>query len=391
MNSRKNSDGSKRHFDVAMLATVHNATDDRIFHREAKTLAKAGLSVCVIAPAASSGWNDGVWIEALQRPRTRIRRFLQSFAVLRRALRHEIGVFIFHDAELFPIGVILRLFGKHVVYDCHENLPVQVLQKAWLPKLVRPLMGPLAWGLEWFGSRLLSGVLVARDAVLPRFPKHRRLSIRNFPTRTTVAASAGPPIELRKKIAVYSGVLSRLRGISEIVEAFRGLEMPDAELWLIGPFENEEFKQKTLASLPPNAKWLGFMDHLKAVEYYGSARIGISLLHPTPSHRNSQPVKIYEYLGAGLPVISSNLPELAPLLEGCGVMVDPFDIQQVRRALQDLLPDDASLARMSSIGRQRIETAYSWEIEGERLLHFCRGLLADSRSTPPRSQGQEIA
>lgn len=378
--ARESAPGSTQAFDVTMLATVHSATDDRVFHREAKTLAQAGMAVCIIAPRAASEWIDGVWIEALRKPSNRLGRFLQSFKVMRMALRLKCGVFIFHDSELFPAGILLRLFGRKVIYDCHENLPVQVLQKPWLPRPLRPIVSPLAWFMEWGGSRLLSGVLVARDAVLPRFPRKRRLSIRNFPTLRTLKATDGPPIHLRKPIAIYSGGLSRPRGIPEIIEVFRGLQVPHAELWLVGAFENEQFKQETLASLPPNVKWLGFMDHHQAVKFYASARVGISLLHPTPSHRNSQPVKIYEYLGAGLPVLSSEFPELSELLEGCGVQVDPFNIPKIREVLGALLLDDEKLTEMSRIGRERIANSYSWEKEGERLVEFCSKLAGSKQA-----------
>src|SRR5438552_646501 len=126
-------------FDVVMLATVHDATDDRVFYREAKTLCEAGLSVCVIAPHSASGYLEGVWIEALPRMHSHIRRLLQGWTILlRRALSMNGGVYIFHDSELFATGILLRLLGKRVVYDCHENLPMQVLQKKWIP-------GPLRW------------------------------------------------------------------------------------------------------------------------------------------------------------------------------------------------------------------------------------------------------
>ena len=375
----------KAGFDVVMLATVHEATDDRVFYREAKTLREAGFSVCVIAPHSSSGYVEGVWIDALPRRKNRIRRLWQGWTVFRRALRTGGGVFIFHDSELFATALALRLLGKRVVYDCHENLPLQVLQKKWIPRPLRWLVALAAWILEWVGSRLLSGVLVARDSVLGRFPEGRRVSIRNFPTAAALSTSQGPPLPLRRNVVIYAGGLSRIRGIVELVEAIREIDVPGAELWLVGSFDSPEFQKEILSALPPNARWLGKMEHSEVVKLYASAKIGMSTLHPTPSHRHSQPVKIYEYMGAGLPVIASNFPEFSKLLEGCGVQVDPLNVEEIREAMRNLLLNDAQLTQMSKVARNRILTSYCWEHEGKRLVRFCSHLLASQaklRSAP---------
>src|ERR1700736_6282892 len=110
-------------FDVVMLTTAHRAVDDRIFHKEAKTLVEAGFSVCIVGQHPVSEALDGVWIEALPKPGCRRERFLSGWTLLRRA-RHVRGrLFIFHDPELFAVALILVLLHRKVVYDCHENLP----------------------------------------------------------------------------------------------------------------------------------------------------------------------------------------------------------------------------------------------------------------------------
>lgn len=365
----------RRRFDVVMLATVHDATDDRVFYREAKTLCEAGLSVGIIAPYPESGYVEGVWIDALPRMQSRMRRLMQGAAVLQRALRLGDALFIFHDSELFLIAFILRLLGRHVVYDCHENLPMQILQKKWIPRPVNWLLVPFAWTLEWAGSRLLSGVLVARDSILGRFPKNRTISVRNFPTQMALSTSQGKPLAMRQNVVIYAGGLSRIRGIVELVEAMRTIDLPHTELWLVGSFDSEEFQNEVLSSLPPNVHWLGQIKHSEVVKLYASAKIGLSTLHPTPSHRNSQPVKIYEYMGAGLPVIASNFPEFSELLEGCGLQVDPLDVRAIREAICNLLLDEPRLAEMSRVARSRVLSFYSWDQEGKRLVDFCSSLL----------------
>jgi glycosyltransferase involved in cell wall biosynthesis len=256
-----------------------------------------------------------------------------------------------------------------------------VLQKDWIPRPLRRLVSSAAWLTEWLGSRLLSGVSVARDAVLPRFPKKRRIPIRNFPTEQALQSAEGLPLHLRKNIVIYAGGIGRVRGIAELVEAFRHFRPDEAELWLAGVCHDKKFQEEILKDLPPNIKWLGWMEHPQVLELYRSAKIGINLLYPTPSHRDSQPIKLYEYLAAGIPVIASNFPEFNELLEGCGVLVDPMDPAEIERAIRDLLSDPARLSEMSRIGRDRVLSSYCWKEEGMRLVEFCKRLRGAQANT----------
>jgi len=371
-------ESANEHFDVVMLTTVHTAKDVRIFHHEAKSLAKAGLSVAVIGQHPQSEDADGVWIEALQEPTNRFHRLVQGWTVLKRAFRMSVGVFIFHDPELFWVALALRVLGRKVVYDSHENLPMQVLQKLWLPRVVRWVLVPTCWLFEWLYSRLLSGVIVVNEKVGMHFPKKRTIVVRNFPTRTALDSfSQDVPLHLRGRVVIYAGGLSRIRGIRELVEAFRGLELKDAQLWLVGKFYDSAFEKEVLRSLPENVRWLGWKDYSDVLHLYDQAKVGALLLHPAPNHRDAMPIKIFEYLGAGLPVIASSLPQFDDILHGCGIQVDPLDIERVRDAVQKLLTDDSLLEQMSRIGRERVLTSFCWENEARRLLKFCSEIVSE--------------
>ncbi|MGH9703732.1 MAG: glycosyltransferase, partial [Candidatus Acidiferrales bacterium] len=271
----------------------------------------------------------------------------------------------------------LTLMGRKVIYDCHENLPMQILQKDWLPKPVRWMLAPAIWLAEWSGARFLAGVVVARDQVLKRFPRRKAVLVRNYPSPEAVRIlSQGIPVEQRRNIVIYTGGISRVRGIAELVEAFREIEIRDAELWLVGEFDDFTFQKELAAKLPANVKWLGWMAHTEVLKLYQHAKLGALLLYPTPSHRNSQPIKLYEYLAAGLPVIATDLPEFAASLEGCAVLVNPLDVQQIRLAIAEILSDEKRISEMSATARQHAASRYSWEPEGQRLLDFCKELIA---------------
>jgi lipopolysaccharide/colanic/teichoic acid biosynthesis glycosyltransferase/glycosyltransferase involved in cell wall biosynthesis len=368
---------AKQHFDVVMVTTVHPALDIRIFHREAKTLAAAGFRVCIVGRHEKCENVEGVWIEGMPTPQSRWQRLLLGRTAFQRGLKLGGSLFIFHDPELFWMAILVSLFGKKVVYDCHENLPAQVLQKVWIPRFMRRVLVPVVWFAEWLASRCIAGVVLAREAIQSRFPKRRTVVVRNYPTANVLQQMAeGEPLETRDDLVVYAGALSRVRGINELVRAFDGSELSDAKLVLVGEFEDPEFRSEILASLPSNVEWVGQKPYREVLQYYRSAKIGALLLYPTPSHRHSLPVKLFEYLGAGLIVVASDLPEFRELLEGCGEQVDPTNVDQIRSAIRRLLSQAPSdLAIMSKVARDRVMTSYTWEAEGQRLASFCSKLL----------------
>jgi glycosyltransferase involved in cell wall biosynthesis len=362
-------------YDVVMLTTVHRATDVRIFHREAKTLKRAGLSVCVIGPHPRSECLDGILISALPKHQNRVRRLLLGWTVLRQALKLSAKLYIFHDPELFLVAFVLVMAGRRAVFDCHENLTMQILQKPWLPKpLGRVLVPIVSFGL-WLGTRVITGVLTERVAMINLFPAQNTIMIRNFPAEDALAVSqGGVPLYLRRNIVIYAGGMFRVRGIRELVEAFRGLQTI-AELWLVGEFEEDDFQRQILTSLPANVLWLGRKEFSEVLRLYQLSKVGAVVLYPTPSHRHAIPTKMLEYLGAGLPVIASNFPEWSSLVEGCGVQVDPHDVRQIQDAVRRLLANGSDIAAMSEMARARIAKHFGWKKEGQRLVEYCSRLI----------------
>jgi len=88
---------------------------------------------------------------------------------------------------------------------------------------------------------------------------------------------------------------------------------------------------------------------------------------------------MFEYLGAGLPILASDLPEYAEILDGSAVQVNPFDVEQIRNAIDSLLMNPRKLNEMSAAAKQRSRTL-SWEEDGQKLTDFCCRLIGATSS-----------
>ncbi len=106
---------------VCMLTSAHHPVlDPRIFYKESTTLHAAGYDITVIGPHTADSVESGIKIRAFPRAKNRFERILLTpWRILARSLKENACVYHFHDPDLIPMGLLLKLFGAKVVYDVH--------------------------------------------------------------------------------------------------------------------------------------------------------------------------------------------------------------------------------------------------------------------------------
>ncbi len=199
------------------LTSVHRPFDSRIFHKECRTLLAAGFDVVLVAPHDREETVDGVRVVPIAKAGRRLARFWRSGRdVLRRATELDGDVYHFHDPELIPVGLVLRLRGKRVIYDVHEDLPRDVLDKAWIPAWLRWLVAP-----QPAASRPLPCVSQRRrlgDPEISRsLPSAKHGPRTELPDSGRALAGWGPSLRARPYDAIYVGGITASRGAREMV------------------------------------------------------------------------------------------------------------------------------------------------------------------------------
>jgi len=359
---------------VCHLSTVHPTFDTRILHKECRSLARASHEVHLLIPHDRDEVVNGVRIEGLPRSSGRVRRMtVGPLRLLRRALRLRADVYHFHDPELMPVGLILRALGKKVVYDVHEDLPRTFEYKDYLKPWLRGVLSWVADRVENTAARYYSGVVTATPIIAGRFRRRKEVVVvQNYPILDELLLPDPVPWEQRPPSVAYVGSISRERGILEMVRAMNLLPAStEGTLELAGTFSPPGLLQEA-ASLPGwnRVRYLGHLGRDGVRDLLGRVRAGLVVLHPEQNYLDSQPIKMYEYMSAGLPLIASDFPLWRPwiLPNSCGWMVDPLDPGAIAGAIQRVLADPAGSRAMGERGRKAVEETFNWAPEERKLL-----------------------
>lgn len=357
---------------IAHLTSVHSRDDTRILLKQCRSLAANGHDVyLVVADGLGAARQEGVRIVDAGKPRSRMNRMLGATRrVFRNAVQIDADIYHFHDPELLPVGLALKLRGNQVIYDAHEDVPRDILSKTYLhSSLRRPLAGVAGLVERFIGSRL-DHVVAATPAIRDRFKRMgiSSTAINNFPILGELDST--PSWSDRSREVCYVGGIFASRGAREMVAAM-ALSRSGARLSLAGNFVEREVRAE-VATMPGWTKVdeLGHLGRLEVKAVLGRSMAGLVTLHPTLAYLDSLPVKMFEYMSAGLPVIASNFPLWREIVEGneCGLCVDPLDPAAIAAAIDRLIDDPDLACRMGANGRRAVLETYNWGAEEGKLL-----------------------
>ena len=364
---------------IVHVTSVHRPDDPRILHKECRTLAEAGYDVVLLARHGISPTVPGVTHVPLPVARGRLGRMWRvTAAAIRAAWRERADLYHVHDPELIPGALLLKAARRRVLYDAHEDLPRQILSKAWIPGLLRPAVAIGARFAEMGAGRLLDGVVAATPPIAARFP--RAVVVENYPRIDDTNIGAAVPHGDRRPLVVYVGGVEVARGAVEMVDAI-ALLPAETRLLLAGPVRPPDLVDRLEASSGwSRVEALGWVPPENLGSVLARSRVGLCVLHPLPNYLESLPTKLFEYMAAGLPVVASDFPAWRSIVasSGCGLLVDPRDPAAIASAVARLLDDPAGAEEMGRRGREAVERDYRWDRAAERLLARYRELLGTS-------------
>src|SRR5438132_207075 len=148
------------------LTTVHPREDVRIFLKEIRTIREhfgAGSVGLLVMDGKGDNELKSIPVFDLGKPpKGRIKRMIYGAVRGYKRLRQlSPNLIHFHDPELIPLALLLKIFGIRIIYDVHEDLPKQILTKTYIPSILRRFIAMLAKTAEWVAAQLFDGIVTA--------------------------------------------------------------------------------------------------------------------------------------------------------------------------------------------------------------------------------------
>ncbi|WP_412675625.1 glycosyltransferase family 4 protein [Alkalihalophilus marmarensis] len=363
---------------------MHTPYDGRIYHKQCKSLKKAGYDVVLIAPKPKVYESNDIKLIEIVKPKKEITRFLRTLQVVKIARNTKADIYHFHDPELVPVGVILRFITrKPVIFDVHEHYPNAIMSKKYLSKPLKRIMRLMYECVEKISLPFLSGVIYTTNWIGKRYEKYRNCKIENYPIKQMFPEN----ISLSAKVDasfIYLGGITEIRGVIELIEAFCKVVKvhSQATLLFVGRFESEAFKNTVLSKirdldLSDNITIKGQVPYEEIKEYLKTTSIGIIPYLPEPNHLVCMPNKLFEYMASGQAVLASNFPNYSGVIEkaNCGLTFNPKDPADIAQSMIHLLDNPTEISEYQKNGRLAFDQLYNWEHEEKKLLSFYRLVL----------------
>jgi len=359
-------------YKICHLTSVHKEGDVRIFHKECKSLAKAGFDVNLVVAGVEDNEIDGVKIFGAEKVKgNRLIRMTKTVnKVLEKALEINADIYHLHDPELLLISGKLKRNGKKVIYDSHEDLPRQILEKRYIPFFARKMISRCIEILENKKAAKIDGIITATENINKRFLKINKnsVNINNFPIIEEFDFHDN--WDEKENAVCYIGSIYPTRGVFELIKS---LEKTDIKIHLVGKYNSPNLRENLikLKGWKNVIEW-GFCGRDKINEILKLSKAGIVTLHPTESYKVALPVKMFEYMASGIPVVASDFPLWKNIIHESesGICVDPFDTNAIKNAISELLENTEKSKEMGRKGRNAVENKYNWDNEAEKLLKF---------------------
>ncbi len=386
---------------VCMLSDLHDLFDDRIYWKEAVSLKKAGFNVIHIGFFDKE--QDFVSEEGIRLITIKKKVFSQNILIhkllktitfnnphkdmLRIAAKVKADVYHIHDLKVNRIGNKLKrlLWKPKIIYDVHEPYPVTISDTETnnvIIKLFWKLIGIYTYYWELRSSRNYDLIITTEENVKNKFD-HAHKNQRTEIIYNYVDRKIKPTPSLKEFDFIYSGGVRKRRGAFEMIDAINQIKRKNINprLLIIGTFHDKGLKEKIIDfirenKLENNIIIKATVPYSEIDKYYQKSKIGLAVFNNYSVNRIILPIKIFEYITYGLPVITSNFGHMKQItqLNNTGICIDPKNKDEFTNAMLELLQNNA---KYEDLKHNCIRAAdnYKWSNMEIKLINLYLELL----------------
>jgi glycosyltransferase involved in cell wall biosynthesis len=359
-----------------VLASILKPVDDtRMFEKMANTFANEGFDVHIIGyPSAATPTISGIMLHSLKPfRRLSVQRILAKWKVFLMAMKLQPDIFIFTTHELLAPAIWMKvLLPVKVIYDVRENYYRNILYSGSFSSVLRL---PLAILVRW------------KEKLLAPAVDHFLLAERNYETELRFYRASWTVIE-NKNVAdsprertrapgkirlLFSGTLAESTGVFKAISLTKELFRldPSISLTIVGYAAQKHVCERILNEVKSHyfIRLVGgaeLVPHKEVIQAIQEADFGIIAYPPSRHTMNSLPTKLFEYLGAALPIIVDQRWPWIKTYEA----LNPFVIVDFDNI------DYAKLLAELKAGRKfEAPPDVTWDTEAVKLIDAVKGAL----------------
>ncbi len=368
---------------ITIVSCSHYPDDERIYHKEIKTLAGEKYSMNYFTLSESEQNLSDKYIKHINysSATTSIKEYMNLVELKIRETQTK--VIHIHEPELFSLAVnIKKLLGAKIIYDVHEDYISMIYTFSKWNKYVKYLRAKYWLFQERYFLKhvdeiiIASSTIVNSDFIIQGFSP---VLLENFPSNTFAV-----DIDHKHKIKnslIYHGNMGPERGIIELIESMSYVIkiIPDATLSLIGGFRtidyNREVNRKIdMLGIKKHINLKGHILHQNIWGHLTKHRVGIIPFNVNPLTRINTPTKLFEFMASGCQLV---VPNLRPITKYDFKAVKIFksgDIKNLSDTIINSLKDSDQDGIKYNLNKVRSD--YNWENNSYKLLELYDRVLS---------------
>ena len=327
---------------VAVVSCNHFPDDERIYHKQVKSLLNAGHKVLYFTRSDHVlDLSDRSLTHKNLSTNTKLSVFIDR-VIHSIKLNNEIQHIQIHETDLLLLFKKIKHYSPQTctIYDVHENMESLYRTFSNRPKPVKEILIKVR---NYNEKRYLQFV----DQIILANPP---MKIESYPTKSTTIIENFPKIENLDQLTrnkkgiensiIYHGHLARERGIEDVISAMKYVResIPSVSLSLVGTFRTKEFEYETKnlivkLGLESSITIINQVSHSEIWPMIKKHKIGVIPFRRTPLTEENTPTKLFEMMICGLEIVVSKLPPAQYFLSDSVHWCEPENIQSISNSI----------------------------------------------------------